>query len=87
MFYCKQECEILLTTTEGRMLLVNTAAIQSKTTRSTQGVAGITLKRGKILAKAVVYEDGMLSNPASLQKKIFLQSVHCLLHRNMKENS
>ena len=70
MFYCKQECEILLTTTEGRMLLVNTAAIQSKTTRSTQGVAGITLKRGKILAKAVVYEDGMLSNPARYRKNI-----------------
>lgn len=69
-FYCQQECEILLTTTEGRMLLVNTAAIQSKTTRSTQGVAGITLKRGKVLAKAVVYEDGMLSNPARYRKTI-----------------
>ena len=52
------------------MLLVNTAAIQSKTTRSTQGVAGITLKRGKVLAKAVVYEDDMLSNPARYRKNI-----------------
>jgi len=33
-------------------------------------VAGITLKRGKILAKAVVYEDGMLSNPARYRKNI-----------------
>lgn len=70
VFYCKQECEIFLTTTEGRMLLVNTEAIQSKTTRSTQGVAGITLKRGKVLAKAVVYEEGMLSNPARYRKNI-----------------
>ena len=70
MFYCKQECEILLTTTEGRMLLVNTEAIQPKTTRSTQGVAGIILKRGKALAKAVVYEEEMLSNPARYRKNI-----------------
>ena len=70
MFYCKQECEILLTTTEGRMLLVNTAAIQSKTTRSTKGVAGITLKRGKVLVKAERYEEGMLSNPARYRKNI-----------------
>ena len=69
-FYCKTDCELLLTTTEGRMLLVNTAEIQPKTTRATQGVAGITLKRGKRLAKAEQYQDGMLVNPARYRKHI-----------------
>ena len=52
------------------MLLVNTAEIQPKTTRATQGVAGITLKRGKRLAKAEQYQDGMLVNPARYRKHI-----------------
>ncbi len=69
-FYCRQECNLLLTTTEGRMLLVDTAALQAKTTRATQGVACITLKRGKNLANAVVYQDGMLQNPARYRKNL-----------------
>lgn len=70
MFYCKEECEILLTTTEGRMLLVNTAQLQIKTTRSAQGVACITLKRNKALVNAKVYQEGAIANADRYRKNI-----------------
>ena len=61
--YAPEEGEYLLTSSNGRMLLFNSAAIQSKTTKNTQGVAVMTQKRGHRLLKVEEYKDGMLMKP------------------------
>ena len=68
--YVKEDCEFILTSLQGRMLLVNTGAIPSKSTRSTQGVAVMTLRKGSRLLKAEQYSEGMLVNPNRYRKNI-----------------
>lgn len=65
-----EDCEVLLTASSGRMLLVNTGLVASKSTKNTQGVAGMTMKKGQRLISAIVYHEGDLNNPARYQKKI-----------------
>ncbi len=65
-----EDQEILLTASSGRMLLIHTAVILSKTTKNTQGVATMTMKKGQSLIKVIPYEEGMLQNPNRYKKKI-----------------
>ena len=66
----REDGEFLLTSSQGRMLLVHTGAIQSKTTRSTQGVAVMTFRKGSRLLKAEKFEEDMLKNPNRYRKNI-----------------
>lgn len=70
IFYVKADCELLLTSSQGRMLLIHTGAIQAKTTRNTQGVAVMTLKRGQRVLNVQEYTEGMLQNPNRYRKNI-----------------
>ena len=63
-----EDREYLLTSSAGRMLLIHTGAVSPKTTRSTQGVAVMTLKK-ETLQKAVVYQEGMLQKPNRYRTK------------------
>ena len=45
MFFLPEETELAIRTSAGRMLLVGTAQIAAKTTRDSQGVAVVTLKK------------------------------------------
>lgn len=68
--YCKEEGEVLLTATNGRMLLVHTAAVPAKATRSTQGVNVMTFSAAKHhLQSAEPYQEGMLETPDRYRKK------------------
>lgn len=62
-FYCKEETEILLTTSNGRNLLINTSQISAKSSKNTQGVAVVTVKKGHRLVSAVIYKENLLSQP------------------------
>lgn len=66
----EEDCEFVLTSTQGRVLLVHTGAVQSKATKSAQGVAVMTLRRSARLMKAVRYEEGMIQKPARYRKNI-----------------
>lgn len=68
--YVKEDCEVLLTASNGRMLLFHTGLILPKTTKNTQGVQAMNVKKGQRLVSAMAYEEGMLKNPARYQKKI-----------------
>ena len=68
--YIQEDCEFLLTSAQGRMLLMHTGAIQPKTTRNTQGVAAMTLRKGGRLLRAVPYAEGMLKKPDRYRKNI-----------------
>ncbi len=68
--YVKEDCQVLLTASSGRMLLFHTGLILPKTTKNTQGVQALNLKKGQRLLSAVAYQEGMLKNPARYQKKL-----------------
>ena len=53
MFFLPEETELAIRTSAGRMLLVGTAQIAAKTTRDSQGVAVVTLKKNQTIASVV----------------------------------
>ncbi|QAT49386.1 topoisomerase IV [Caproiciproducens sp. NJN-50] len=69
-FQIAEDGEFLLTSSQGRILLLHTGAVQSKTTRSTQGVAVMTLRRGARLLRVEKYEEGTLKKPDRYRKTI-----------------
>lgn len=62
--YAEQEQEFLLTATSGRMLLLHSASVNMKTTRNTQGVAIMKLKKGQRLFSVKPYIEGTFSKPS-----------------------
>ena len=63
-FLLREDTELAFISTEGRAMLFNTAALAPKTTRSTQGVAVMTLKPKYRLEKALPLIDTAIVNPA-----------------------
>lgn len=61
--YLPEETELAIRTSAGRMLLVGTAQIPEKTTRDSQGVAVVTLKKNQNITSAVPAESLALENP------------------------
>ncbi len=62
-YYITADQSYLLTSSTARLLIVATGAVAPKTTKDTQGVAAMTLKKGAKLISAVPYEEDMLQNP------------------------
>lgn len=62
-FQLQSDTELVLSTGV-RALIVNTALLAPKTTRTTQGVAVMTLKRGQKVVSARPLDQSTLSNPA-----------------------
>lgn len=58
-----EDCELMLSSTTGHQLLVHTGAISPKTTKDTQGVQVMTLRKNARLCGMVSYVEGMLQNP------------------------
>ena len=58
-----EDKEVLFTASSGRMLLVHTGALSLKTTRSTQGVAVMKLKKGHRLFCIDEYKEGGFAKP------------------------
>ena len=67
--YITQDTEVVLISSAGRHLLFNTAAISSKTTKDTQGVAVFTLKKGQRLMTVRPYVDGEFAKPYRYRTK------------------
>ena len=68
--YIKEDTDIVVYSSSGRILLFNSALIAPKTTKNTQGVAVLSLKKGQKLMSAEVYKDGTFKNPSRYKKKI-----------------
>ncbi len=78
ILFVKEDRDILLKSTNGRMLIVNTASIPAKTTKDNGGVAVMTQKKGQRISEVELYEKGTLDSehryrtrnlPAAGQKK------------------
>ena len=63
MLYQPEETELAIRTSASRMLLVGTAQIAAKTTRDSQGVAVVTLKKNQTIASVVPADSLELANP------------------------
>ena len=63
LLFLPEDTELVIRTSAGRMLLVNTAQIAAKTTRDSQGVAVVTLKKSQTIASVVPAETLELANP------------------------
>ena len=64
VFLCKEEKQLVLYSTEGRALIFSTAQLSPKTTRATQGVAVMTLKRKAAVHRAAILENSGIVNAA-----------------------
>ena len=69
ILYFKEDCDILLKSTNNRMLLVNTASIPAKTTKDNGGIAVMTQKKGQRIFTAEVYKEDGLENPHRYRTK------------------
>lgn len=70
IFCIREDGDFLLTSSQGRLLLLHSGAIPNKATRGTQGVAVLTLKKGARLIKTEPYTEGMLKKPDRYRKNI-----------------
>ena len=70
VLYLPEDGEVLLSSSAGRYLLLPTEELAAKATRSTQGVAVMTLRKNVVLTGAGVYTEGQLKDPARYRKKI-----------------
>ncbi len=64
IYQITEDCELVVQSTAGRILLLNTGAITPKTTKDTQGVSVMTLKKGHRVASVRAYKDGEFKKPA-----------------------
>lgn len=69
MVFFMEDKEFLLKASSGRMLLVHSGAINLKTTRSTQGVAVMKLKKGHRLFEITKYVEGTFAKPQRYRTK------------------
>ena len=69
-FQIAEDGEFLMTSSQGKVLLLHSGAVPGKTTRSSQGVAAMTLRRNARVLSVRRYEDGMLKKPDRYRKTI-----------------
>ncbi len=64
-----EDSDFALFTDSRRVVLLNSAQVPMKATRSSQGIIAITLKRGASVIKAVPYTEGMFVNPKAYRAR------------------
>ncbi|MBE6796616.1 MAG: topoisomerase IV [Ruminococcaceae bacterium] len=69
VMYIAEDTEIVLTSTAGRKLLVNTGAISAKAAKDTAGVNVMTLKKYHKLQSATLYKEGEFQKPHRYRTK------------------
>lgn len=62
VMHIKEDTELLLKSSNGRMLIVNTATIPAKSTKDNGGIAVMTQKKGQRLTEVLIYNVGALEN-------------------------
>ncbi len=65
----ENDCEIVVTSNSGRVLLFHTGMLTEKSSRTTIGVNVLTLKKNQRLVKAEIYVDGRFTRPDRYRTK------------------
>lgn len=69
ILYLPEDNQAVLTASSGRMLLIDTSALNIKSTRSTQGVSVMRLKKGQRVMKLENYREGQFEKPSRYRSK------------------
>ncbi len=69
VFQLNEELDLVCHSSDGRALIFNTAQLQPKTSRTTQGVNVMSLKTKRVLDRAETLEDSGIINPARYRVK------------------
>ena len=69
ILWLDEDKEVLFKASSGRMLLVHTGAVSLKTTRSTQGIQVLKIKKGHRLTELSVYQEGFFTKPQRYRAK------------------
>ncbi len=69
IYQIAQDSEYMLKATNDRTLLIHTGALSPKTTKNTQGVQVMTLRKNLVLESAVPFSDELLANPHRFRTK------------------
>ena len=69
IMYIPEDTEIVLTSTAGRKLLINTGAISPKAAKDTAGVNVMTMKKYHKLQSATLYKEGEFAKPHRYRTK------------------
>lgn len=69
ILYLPEDTQAVLTASSGRMLLIDTSALNVKSTRSTQGVSVMRLKKGQRVMKIEKYREGIFEKPSRYRSK------------------
>lgn len=67
--FSKEDREFIVSSSSGRMLLLHTGVLNLKTSRTTQGVSVMKLKKGHRLFSIRAYEEGTFSKPSRYRTK------------------
>ena len=67
--YVTADKEVVMKSTAGRYLLFNSGAISAKTTKDSQGVAVMSLKKGHRVESVTDFTDGMFAKPTRYRTK------------------
>ena len=70
---------------DGRTLIFSTAQLLPKTTRNTQGVAVLTLKKKAVLTAALPLEQSGIENPSRYRTKMIPAAGALLKPEDMQE--
>ena len=62
LFHFSEDCDIILKSTNGRMLIANTASIPLKASKENGGIAVMTQKKGQRIYSVKIYKEGKLEN-------------------------
>ena len=62
VFHFREDCDIILKSTSGRMLILNTGSIPLKTAKDNGGIAVMTQKKGQRVYSVKTYKAGRLDN-------------------------
>ncbi len=63
MLHINEDCDIVLTSTNGKILIINTGLISPKATKDTQGINVMTQKGKNTLHNVEIYKESMFEKP------------------------
>ena len=85
VIHLTQEEQLAFYSSDGRVLVASTAQIAVKTTRSTQGVSVMSLKKKAVLEKAVLLEKSSIVNAARYRTRTIPAAGALLKEDDMEE--
>ena len=83
--HIKEDCEIVMKSSSGRILLLNTGAVSPKTTKDTQGVGVMTQRKNHRLESVTDFSEYMFQKPARYRTRTLPAAGSTLSAEDMGE--